>query len=91
MTSSFITSLIRDLTQLLEHSENYDVKIQAGENQNSQEFKAHSNILCARCPYFKSALSTNWVTRKDGYIVFSKPNISPSVFELILRFMYTGI
>ncbi|RIB01470.1 hypothetical protein C2G38_2230702 [Gigaspora rosea] len=91
MTSSFITSLIRDLNQLLEHSENYDVKIQAGENQNSKEFKAHSNILCARCPYFKSALSTNWVTRKDGYIVFSKPNISPSVFELILRFMYTGV
>lgn len=32
-----------------------------------KEFQAHSIILRARSLYFKSALSTRWVTKKNTY------------------------
>ncbi|CAI2201949.1 13243_t:CDS:2, partial [Funneliformis geosporum] len=54
-------------------------------------FNAHSNILRARSPYFKRALSQNWVTKKNDMNNFTKPNISPIVFEMIIRFIYTGV
>jgi len=36
----------------------YNVIIQVVKNKNVKEFCIHSVILCARAPYFKSALST---------------------------------
>jgi len=35
-------------------SDEYDVIIQIKENQNIKEFRAHSNILRVRSPYFKN-------------------------------------
>ncbi len=81
MTSS---SLSKDLSLILEDAD-YDVIIQIGENQNTKEFRAHSVILRARSPYFKSALSANWIKKKDNMITFSKPNVTPNIFDMILR------
>ncbi|GBB92942.1 hypothetical protein RclHR1_02090006 [Rhizophagus clarus] len=90
MTSIFYSSLSKDLSSILEDADDYNVVIQVGEDQDMREFKAHSVILRARSPYFKSALSGQWITKKDDMILFNKPNITPTVFELILKYIYTG-
>ena len=65
--------------------EGHDVIIQVGENQDMKKFRAHSVILRARSPYFKSALSTNWIKTENNMIVFNKSNITPTVFDMILK------
>ncbi|RHZ84092.1 hypothetical protein Glove_85g86 [Diversispora epigaea] len=92
MRAKFYPGLSKDFSQLLEDADDYNVTIKVGENQNTQEFHAHSIILRARSPYFKSALSNQWANnKKDGMILFTKPNVSPPVFTLIIKYIYTGI
>ena len=85
MDSKFHADLSQDLSLMLNDADDYNVVIQVGENQNMKEFRAHSNLLRARSPYFKSALSANWITKKDNMIMFNKPNINPTVFDMILK------
>ncbi|PKY37469.1 BTB-domain-containing protein [Rhizophagus irregularis] len=62
-----------------------------GENENIKEFHAHSNVLRARSPYFKSAFSNKWIAKTNNNMIeFEKPNINPTVFEMILKYIYTG-
>ncbi|RHZ84153.1 hypothetical protein Glove_85g94 [Diversispora epigaea] len=92
MRTKFYPSLSQDFSRLLEDADDYNVTIKVGENQDTQEFHAHSTILRARSPYFKSALSNQWANnKKDGMILFTKPNISSPVFTLIIKYIYTGI
>ncbi|CAG8561439.1 14360_t:CDS:2 [Acaulospora morrowiae] len=84
-------SLSIDLAKLLEDSEGYDVNIIVGEEPNVEEFKAHSLILSSRLTYFKSVLSSRWARVENGITIFNKPNISPSVFKVLLRYIYTGV
>ncbi|CAG8605457.1 2808_t:CDS:2 [Acaulospora morrowiae] len=91
MRKEFYTTLSQDFSQLLEDSDDYNVNIKVGENVNTRNFLAHSAILRARSPYFKRALSDRWTVKKDGIISFTKSNISPSVFSLILKYIYSGI
>ncbi|GBB98693.1 hypothetical protein RclHR1_00330020 [Rhizophagus clarus] len=90
MVSKFHSSLSEALSLMLNDSDDHDVIIQVGENQNIKEFRAHSNILKARSPYFKGAFSAGWISKKDNIIEFRKPNINPTVFEMILKYIYTG-
>ncbi|GBB98698.1 hypothetical protein RclHR1_00330025 [Rhizophagus clarus] len=90
MDSKFYADLSQDLSLMLDDADDYNVIIRTGEGQNIKEFHAHSSILRARSPYFKSAFSTKWVTKKNNMIEFKKPNIRPTVFEIILRYIYTG-
>lgn len=85
MTSIFHSRLSKDFSSLLNDADDFDVIIQVGENDNINEFRAHSVILRARSAYFKSALSTEWVTKKDGMLHYNKPNITPIVFDIILK------
>jgi hypothetical protein len=87
MTSEFFPVLSQNFSKLLDDADDYDcnVIIKVGSNSNTKEFHLHTNILKARSPYFKRALSQNWVTEKDGLITFTKPNISSIVFEMIIR------
>ena len=85
MASKFHANLSQNLLLMLNDSDDHNVIIQAGENTNTKEFRAHSNILRARSPYFKSALSTKWITKKNDMIEFKKPNVNPTVFEMILK------
>ncbi|CAG8754207.1 8271_t:CDS:2 [Cetraspora pellucida] len=83
--------LSKDFSQLLDASDDYDVVIQAGEISDFKEFKAHSNVLRARSPYFKAALSNQWANPQSGVTIFKKSNISSDVFRFILCYIYTGI
>ncbi len=86
MASRFHVSLSQNLLSMLNDSDDHNVIIQVGESTNIKEFRAHSSILRARSPYFKSALSANWITKKNDMIEFKKPNVNPTVFEMILKF-----
>ncbi|GES99164.1 BTB/POZ protein [Rhizophagus clarus] len=90
MSSKFLTELSNDYEKLFETEVGYDVIIYAGEGQNVREIHAHSNILCIRSQYFRSAFSNEWSEKKDGKFIFKKPNISPQLFNIILRFIYCG-
>ncbi|GBC50973.2 BTB/POZ protein [Rhizophagus irregularis DAOM 181602=DAOM 197198] len=71
---------------MLSDADDYNVNIQVGENENIKEFHAHSNVLRARSPYFKSAFSNKWIAKTNNNMIeFENPNINPTVFEIILR------
>ena len=85
MTLISHSSLSKDFSLILNDSDDFNVIIKVGETQNIKEFRAHSVILRARSPYFKSAFSADWITKKDNMIMFNKPNITPTVFDMILK------
>ncbi|RIA93820.1 hypothetical protein C1645_873866 [Glomus cerebriforme] len=83
--------IFNDYEKLLETvDEDYNVIIYVGENENVKEIHAHSNILRIRSQYFCTAFSKEWSEKRDGKFIFRKPNISPQLFEMILRFIYCG-
>ncbi|RHZ49015.1 hypothetical protein Glove_535g25 [Diversispora epigaea] len=90
MSKDFFDSLSRDFHQLLDESDDYNVIIRVGEADDEKTFNAHSVILRARSPYFRTALASQWARKEGDYTVFSKPNVSPIVFDLILKYMYSG-
>jgi len=85
MSSKFWAELSNDYEKLFETEIGYDVIIYAGEEPNIKEIHAHSNILCIRSKYFHTAFSNEWAEKKDGKFIFRKPNISPRLFDIILR------
>jgi BTB/POZ domain len=71
---------------LFETDEEYDVIIYAGENEIVKEIHAHSLVLHTRLQYFRTEFSNNeWSEKRYGKFIFRKPNISPQLFEMILR------
>ena len=87
MSSKFLAELSNDYEKLFETEIGYDVIIYAGEEQYVKEIHAHSNILSIRSQYFRSAFSNEWAEKKDGKFIFKKPNISPQLFNIILRYL----
>ncbi|CAG8570274.1 5192_t:CDS:2, partial [Diversispora eburnea] len=66
--------------------------IKVGQEPNVQLFYAHSIILRVRCEYFNAAFGNSWVKTEDsGRMIFEKPNIKPIIFDVILRYIYSGI
>ncbi|GBC06610.1 hypothetical protein RclHR1_06970001 [Rhizophagus clarus] len=90
MSSKFLTELSNDFETLFETGIGYDVIIYAGEKQSVKEIHAHSNILCIRSQYFRTAFSNEWAKKVNGKFVLEKPNITPHLFEMIIRFLYCG-
>ncbi|RGB26485.1 hypothetical protein C1646_721024 [Rhizophagus diaphanus] len=90
MSSKFLAELSNDYEKLFETEIGYDVIIYAGEEQNVKEIHAHSNILCARSQYFRTAFSNEWAKKENGKFILRKQNISPHLFDIILRFLYCG-
>ena len=64
MISKFLTELSSDYEKLFETEIGYDVIIHAGEEPNVKEIHAHSNILCIRSQYFRSAFSNECAEKK---------------------------
>ncbi|CAG8690542.1 14057_t:CDS:2 [Acaulospora morrowiae] len=91
MTMELSAVLLRDISRLYNDADDYNVSLQVGEEPNIEVFKAHSVILRARSLYFRAALSTNWGKTEAGVFVFKKPNISPNIFRILLKYIYTGL
>ncbi|CAI2178582.1 9930_t:CDS:2 [Funneliformis geosporum] len=85
MSFEFLTKLSQSFSQLLDETDDYDIIIRVGEDQDINVYHAHSIILKTRSPYFKRALSKNWITKKNNMNIFNKPNISPRIFDMIIR------
>ena len=86
MTSNFHSGLLKDISSMLFDSDDYDVIIRIVGNRNIKEFRAHSNILRVRSPYFKELLLVDKIKNENNLIIFNnKPNITPSVFEIVLK------
>ena len=85
MSSKFLAELSNDYEKLFKTELGCDVVILVGEEPNVKEIHAHSNILCIRSQYFNSAFSNEWAEKKDGKFILRKPNISPNLFNIILR------
>lgn len=73
--------------ELLDNGLGSDVVIEVGKEPNIKKFHVHSIVLMAVSPYFRIAFSSNWVNRFDGIIHFEKPNISPNIFKIILKYV----
>jgi hypothetical protein len=85
MSTELLLTLSKDFMWLLEHPDDYNILIRVGEEPNVQTFKAHSIVLRTRSTYFRYALSAEWATMKDNIYYFTKPNITPESFEIILK------
>ena len=83
---SFCVELMKRLN--LQRGQNYlcDVTLVAREGK---EFKAHRNVLTAASPFFAKLLQSDMKEREEGVIRFQE--ISESVMEDVLEFVYTGI
>jgi hypothetical protein len=77
------TDTFEDLTYLLHEKNDFDVKIKVGKGNNVEEFQAHSTVLSSRSIHFQISLSNQ--IDKTGLFILEKPNISPSVFKILLK------
>ena len=85
MSSKFWAELSSDYEKLFEAEIGYDVIIYAGDEPNFKEIHAHSNILSIRSQYFRTAFSNEWAEKRGRKFIFRKQNISPHLFNIILR------
>ena len=86
MPTRFFSRLSQNYIELLNDVEYYDVTIDVGEDPNVKIFRAHMNILCYHSPYLRRVLTSN--KNRNNNIILSHvklPNISPEVFQIILR------
>ena len=84
MSNQFLLKLSQNYIELLEDNEYYDVTIEVGEDPNVKVFRAHMNILYYRSPYLRRKLASN--KNNDNFLVHLRlPNISPEIFQMILK------
>ncbi|GET50553.1 BTB/POZ domain-containing protein [Rhizophagus irregularis DAOM 181602=DAOM 197198] len=83
-----ISLLTKAFEQLLKTETDYNVIIYAGKIHDSKEFHAHSNILRCKSKYFDNIISDKNIEKKDEKYVIYKLNISPQVFDVILKYLY---
>ncbi|RIA86935.1 hypothetical protein C1645_807548 [Glomus cerebriforme] len=90
MSYNLESEVSKALENLLKTETDYNVIIHIGETSNFKEFHAHRIILCCRSEYFNKILSDSNIEKKDGNYIIRKPNITPQVFDFILKYLYTG-
>ena len=80
-----LPKLSQNLLEILDDDEYYDIAIEVGNDPYVNVFRAHMVILNRRSPYLRRVLSTN-KKKNDGTLVHIKlSNISPEIFQIILR------
>ena len=84
--NKLLLKLSQNLIEIINDEEYYDITIEVGNDPYVKVFRAHMVILNYRSPYLQRILSTN-KKKNDGTLVHIKlPNISPEIFEIILRY-----
>ncbi|GBC09563.1 hypothetical protein RclHR1_08990007 [Rhizophagus clarus] len=90
MSNKFESDVTKALGEILKAETDYDVIIQVGKESDFKEFHVHSIILRFRSEHFNEILSAENIMKKDGKYIIKKQNIAPQVFEVILKYLYTG-
>ena len=85
MSKQFLSKLSQNYSELLEDDEYYDITIEIGEDPNAKIFRAHMNILCYRSPYLRQVLASNKKNKDNVLSHVMLPNVSPEVFQIILK------
>ena len=81
----FFATLSQNLLENLNDEEYYDITIEVGNDPHVKVFRAHMVILSCRSPYLRRILSTN-KKKNDGTLAHIKlSNISPEIFQIILK------
>jgi hypothetical protein len=83
--NKFLPKLSQDLLEILNDNEHYDVTIEVGNNPHIKIFRAHTLILNYRSPYLRKMLSTDETSNDETLKHIKLPNISPEIFQIILR------
>ncbi|RHZ78366.1 hypothetical protein Glove_165g159 [Diversispora epigaea] len=90
MTFKFFDKLSQDFSELLNDKKEYNVIIEVDQEENKKSFTAHSAVLRYRSSYFGKELDN--ATTNENYIkTIIKSNISAQIFEIILKYIYSGI
>jgi hypothetical protein len=83
--NEFFSKLSKNLLEILDDDEYYDITIEVGNDPYVKIFRAHMVILNYRSPYLKRILSNN-KKKNDGTLTHIKlPNILPEIFDIVLR------
>ncbi|GBC00023.1 hypothetical protein RclHR1_03710007 [Rhizophagus clarus] len=90
-TELFSKLLSQNYVELLEDNEYYDITIEVGEDPNVKIFRAHKNILCYRSPFLRRTLASNKKSDNGVLSHIKLPNISPEIFQIVLRYIYGGV
>ncbi|XP_057324129.1 speckle-type POZ protein-like [Microplitis mediator] len=77
------SQLIDDIEELYNSKANSDVTIVVGD----KEFQAHKLIMMARSPVFSAMFDHEMIEKKSKQV--SIPDISPEIFEKVLKYIYT--
>ncbi|RHZ89472.1 hypothetical protein Glove_13g164 [Diversispora epigaea] len=88
MSLKFFDELSRNLIELLNDKEDYNVIIEV-ENKN-KSFTAHSNVLKYRSSYFRKELE-NIQPNENNIKTIVKSSVSSQIFDIILKYIYGGI
>jgi hypothetical protein len=80
-----VQNLADDISKLLQGPDNCDLQLVVGSGESKKTYWVHSVILQARSPYFSTALASTWAKKEGDKLTFSKPNVAPEVFEVILK------
>ncbi|GBB97649.1 hypothetical protein RclHR1_30250001 [Rhizophagus clarus] len=88
--NELLQKLSQNFLEILSDDEFCDITIEVGNDPYVKIFRAHMVILNYRSTYLRRILSTN-KKKNDGTLVQIKlPNISPEIFQIILRYIYGG-
>jgi hypothetical protein len=85
MEDQFLPELSQNLLKILnDDDEYYDIIIEVGNGPYIKIFRAHMVILHYRSTHLRRILSTN-KKKDEGMAYIELPNISPEIFQIILR------
>ena len=85
MLKQFFPWLSQNYIEILKDDEFYDITIEVGEDPNVKIFRAHMIILYYRSPFLRRTLASN-KKNDDGVLAHIKlSNISPEIFQIILK------
>ncbi|RHZ85552.1 hypothetical protein Glove_64g42 [Diversispora epigaea] len=90
MSFKFFDKLSQDFSELLNDKKEYNVVIEVDKEENMKSFTAHSVVLRYRSSYFDKELE-NAIANENYIKTIIKPNISVQIFEIILKYIYSGI
>ena len=85
MAIDLLSHFSQNFSKYFDLTDETNVIIRVGKGDNIENFRAHSLILKAQCPYFNAGLSSEWAKKEGDNIIFDKPNIEPEVFGVILK------
>ncbi|GBB96639.1 hypothetical protein RclHR1_00280031 [Rhizophagus clarus] len=88
--NKLLPKLLQNLLEILNDEEYYDITIEVGNDPYVKVFRAHMVILHYRSPYLRRILSANKKENNGTLIHIKLPNMSPEIFQIILRYIYGG-